>query len=359
MKLASSSLLVTAAAASSFVPTVWGAALLNNSNTAFEAFVEDYGADYDHLHCMGGSSSASGASDVCILWKIDQEQSQIELAVTAGASGWVGFGISEAGGMPGSDMMIFEAASSETVADYFALAYARPTQDACASDWQVQGTSVAEDGFLAVRVIRALDTGDPQDVPLVDDADVFGTPATHIIAAWGDEETRLSYHGANNVARSVVRFFAPPPSSSSNSAVTTRAILAEEEEGGENTAQALLQDLADGSVLVHETDYPIPARETTYYSPCFNASDYFTPAQMEQGVYLIGVEYVPSHQAGGNDNTIYLHHMGAQAGYAPCNPDLGAYNNQDLFYSWAPGGQPLVYPTSAGLKVGGGYVYVY
>eukprot|EP00980_Cylindrotheca_fusiformis_P007410 scaffold1528_cov122-Cylindrotheca_fusiformis.AAC.3 len=81
--VATSSLLILAAFA-----TVSTSAtdLLDNGNTAFDEFEATYGSDYDHTHCLG--SSPGGGSDVCIMWKINKEQEQIELAVLAGASGW-------------------------------------------------------------------------------------------------------------------------------------------------------------------------------------------------------------------------------------------------------------------------------
>eukprot|EP00980_Cylindrotheca_fusiformis_P003633 scaffold815_cov120-Cylindrotheca_fusiformis.AAC.1 len=316
--------------------------LLDNGNTAFDEFEATYGSDYDHTHCLG--SSPGGGSDVCIMWKINKEQEQIELAVLAGASGWVGFGLSIAGGMPGGDMMIFEAKTPEIVSDYTSVAYARPTLDACASDWKMKGSSVVKDGFLAVRVTRALDTNDSQDLPFVDDEDIYGTPSTAIIAAWGnDKETGLSYHGSN-VARSTVRFF-------EDSSTTVSAV---EAVPTASDTKAMLEDMSDGSIMIFDTDYPIPTAETTYYAPCFNASDYFTAEQMEKGVYLIGAEYLSSAEAGGNDNTVHLHHMVATVGFTTCASTEPTSGGQDLIYSWAPGTHPLAFPPNAGIRVGGG-----
>lgn len=333
MKLSSAltSLLLTGLA-----PLASGAALLNNANTAYDNFMAAYGPDYDHSHCMGASGS-----DVCILWKVDKEQEQIELALLAGSSGWAGFGLTVGGGMPGADMLIFEAKNPDIVADYTAVAYVKPILDNCPSDWKVQGTPVAEDGFLAVRVTRALDTNDPQDVPFVEDADIFGTPATTVIAAWGDEESGLAFHG-NNVARSKVRFFATPD--------TSVSVQATGVDLKETDAKALLEDISDGSITVFYPDYPVPPIETYYHTPCFNASDYFTADQLEQGVYLIGADYLHSTEAGGNDNTVHLHHMVGNVAPATC-ADRKLLDN---LYFWAPGTEPLAYPTNAGIKVGGG-----
>jgi hypothetical protein len=174
--------------------------------------------------------------------------------------------------MPGSDIMVYEAAAN-SVTDYFALAYARPTMDACASDWAMQGEAVLEDGLVAVRLVRALDTGDAQDRVLMNDADLTG-PATAIIAAWRNEAS-LSFHGDNR-ARSIVRFFSPPTTEEPTSeAVTARTAALEDQ--FEDAASRKLQDLADGSFVVYEpSDYIIPTAETTYFSNCINVTEYLT-----------------------------------------------------------------------------------
>lgn len=60
-----------------------------------------------------GSSHARSASldgDLDIYWTIDDEAETIRIAVHAkAATGWVGFGISEMGGMEGADIVFYEA----------------------------------------------------------------------------------------------------------------------------------------------------------------------------------------------------------------------------------------------------------
>ena len=60
-----------------------------------------------------GSSYARTASldaDLDIFWTIDDEAETIRVAVHAkAATGWVGFGISEMGGMEGADIVFYEA----------------------------------------------------------------------------------------------------------------------------------------------------------------------------------------------------------------------------------------------------------
>jgi hypothetical protein len=193
---------------------------------------------------------------VAIFWKIvkDDESSAptLHLAVAAGASGWVGFGISDAGAMPGADIVTFEAASTDTLIDSYSLAFEKPTPDDCESDWMLDN-SVTEDGFIAFEVRCLLDTGDPQDRVLLDDLDLV-VPATPIITAWGDEEV-LSYHGPNNRVRSSVRFF-------SNGAEATR-----------DNIEILRDTVADGSFTITADNYTIPLAETTYYEFCVDLED--------------------------------------------------------------------------------------
>lgn len=343
-----------------FVTTVIGTFLLApttralslNDNAAFDAFVASHELAYDRRHCMGLDDS-----EFCILWKIhaDREIPQIELAVAAvvgdgtGESGWLGFGIAEAGGMPGSDIVVYEVATN-TFKDYFSLAYASPIEDSCDSDWVQQGEAVVEDGFVAVRLVRALDTEDSQDRVIFNDADLT-LPATAIIAAWGEEET-LSYHGKSR-ARSVVRFFTPDTDTSSITATSRSADTIADPYA--NAASEKLQDMADGSFVIYETsDYTIPSVETTYFANCINVTEYLTQEQIDAGVYIIGAEYVPSIETvpDGTDNVEWVHHMVGQATFGECAPP-GQRNSLLTLFTWAPGGQPLVLPDNVHFKVGG------
>lgn len=328
----------------------------SSSAIAFDEFNTRYGEDYDHRHCL--------SDEFCILWKISG--GDLELAMIQGgaaASGWLGFGIGEAGGMPGADIVVYEA-ETNTLRDYYALGYATPLEDACASDWTLVGATVQEDdGFTAVRARRALDTGDSQDHALVDDSDIT-TPATAIIAAWGDGAA-MSYHG-KKAARSMVRFLQATveeeeeaeeetTTSVATNRATTLDILTADGDEPEimiNPSLLLLQQASDGNIMVHEEDVLIPLDETTYTQTCFNVTDFFTEEQLAKGVYLTGIMYTPSVQVSGVDTTPWVHHMVSNAGHAPCAPP-GQRTDQSLVYAWAPGGQPLVFPSNVGLKVGG------
>jgi hypothetical protein len=113
-------------------------------------------------------NSIATASDaaVALHWTIDHVQSKINLEIAVKALGWVRLGFTEMGGMPGSDMIIFDAASGSLV-DAYATRAATPMVDV-QQDWTLVN-SIVEDGFLIVEAERNLDTGDAMDWAFVND----------------------------------------------------------------------------------------------------------------------------------------------------------------------------------------------
>jgi hypothetical protein len=71
--------------------------------------------EYQGMHYM--ASDLDPTDGAAIHWNINQEQGFLELAVVAHATGWLGFGISDNGGMLGADMLIFEATHPTTIQD--------------------------------------------------------------------------------------------------------------------------------------------------------------------------------------------------------------------------------------------------
>ena len=155
--------------------------------------------------------------------------------MAAAATGWVGFGIAEASGMPGADIVMFECKEPETLKDYHALVYGCPILDDCPSDWTLLD-HVKSDDMIAFRATHAIDTQDPQDRALVKDRDIVTVP-TPTIAAWGDEETLSFYQDRH--ARSSVRFFQESTSGSTKP----------------KTTEELLEEMADGVILLANDNY--------------------------------------------------------------------------------------------------------
>ena len=111
-------------------------------------------------------------------------------AVSRLVQGWVGFGISDSGGMVGADIVTATVQNGNVaVSDRFSTAESYPTQDACA-DWKAVGGAVVG-SYTVVELERKLATGDSQDLPIMDN----GMP-TRIIVAKGDSDT-FAYHGSN------------------------------------------------------------------------------------------------------------------------------------------------------------------
>ena len=200
-------------------------------------------------HSFLSTSSASG-SGAAVFWKIFEDD--IHFAVAARATGWLAFGISEAGGMLGSDVVYYETAHPEQVVDGYILeTRAAPLKDDC-QNWNLISTTITN-GWLILEVSRKLDTGDSQDHKIMDDSGGFVAP-TRLIAAWGDTPT-ISYHGTN-AARNSVRLFA-------NDSVGVKEALATQL----NSAAEGFFDLAD------KTGIEIPAEETAYIDVCRTADE--------------------------------------------------------------------------------------
>lgn len=160
---------------SSSLPSYFGGP--NNNNDDYLVWYETTGhALYNRSTFV--SSSEDPTRGAAVHWSIHSDR--IELAVAVRASGWMGFGMSENGGMPGSDIVLFETAHVDRVRDAHVLEERVPMTD-CQQDWELQawypGMNEKSD-FLIAQVTRALDTGDHQDRPIVMDA-----PPTRIIVA--------------------------------------------------------------------------------------------------------------------------------------------------------------------------------
>ena len=195
-------------------------------------------------------------------WKIQDDK--IYLAVAAEVSGWVAFGISEAGGMPGSDIILFEAAKN-TLTDHHAVKYAKPILDNC-QDWTLSNSVIYSSApFILFEAMRALDTGDDQDRVIGDDS-YIGSALHKLIFAWGNEPSMV-FHGSNRLAANI-RFY--------KSNITS-------------------DDASDVKTLdLKVPNYTIPERETTYKTFSFQVSDLQAQGFPANGVaHLIGSRFIP------------------------------------------------------------------
>lgn len=218
-------------------------------------------------------TSLDDTDGAALFWNIDD--SRINLAIAVRASGWVGFGLAEAGGMLGADMVLYEASTSGLTDAHVLEDRVMPLTDDC-QDWVLKGATLGNDndegGWIIVEMSRLLNTNDEQDRAITNDADLWKAP-TRIIAAWGDNDT-ISYHGANK-ARSAVRLF-----SDSN-------------ESEMNTIINKMERTSEGYFEIREDNHEIPAKQTEYHEVCkaFSELDIDLP-EGQKGVTSVGGENV-------------------------------------------------------------------
>ena len=121
--------------------------------------------DWLSLHFNQYSSHTFLPSDgdtglgAAVFWNIDGDD--ITFAVAVRATSWVGFGISEAGGMLGSDVALFRASQSDTLVDSYILESRSDPLTDDSQDWTLLSSETI-DGWIIVEMTRKLDTGDNQ-----------------------------------------------------------------------------------------------------------------------------------------------------------------------------------------------------
>jgi hypothetical protein len=265
------------------------------------------GTNYDHSIYVGVGN------EVVVHWKISN--GKIYLAAGVEASGWLALGISESGGMPGSDIFLFESATGK-LTDHYAQAYAKPTLDDC-QNWNLT-SSLKTSGFVLFEAFRDLDTGDTQDRAIKDDSNLGSAPHK-LIAAWGDQE-QMGYH-ANNRAKSEIRFF--PSNSSWNKAN---------------------DDIHE--VYLQVKNYKIPEDETTYEDFFFSLNEIDPNGVLSGGasVHLINTAYIPDDESFSKVHHILLY------GYTEEIPTQSS--GLHLFTIWAAGSFEFFTPENVGILFG-------
>jgi hypothetical protein len=112
------------------------------NDSPYLQWVTAFGGAYPSEACY--SSSSDVTQGFAVHWKVDEDN--IYLAVAARATGWVGFGLAETGGMRGADMIIFETNNATQIRDAHVLDERFPVDDIC-QDWILRDSSI-EDGFV-------------------------------------------------------------------------------------------------------------------------------------------------------------------------------------------------------------------
>mmetsp|Transcript_6180 Transcript_6180/g.9097 ORF Transcript_6180/g.9097 Transcript_6180/m.9097 type:complete len:312 (-) Transcript_6180:88-1023(-) len=188
----------TAIATTAFLFPTTSNAFSTIAQNAYTDWVANNGGNYQVSALLPAGDPTS--ANIAVHWSIIDDK--IHLAVTAEATGWLGFGFAEAGGMPGSDIAVFTASTGK-LTDAYATDYAAPIDDD-QQDWTLKNYTL-DGGFIIWEGERSLKTSDNQDCKIRDDSGV-DTPPHKVIAAWGDYSANMSYHGQNRV-KGEIRFY--------------------------------------------------------------------------------------------------------------------------------------------------------
>lgn len=286
----------------------------------------DVSTKYPNQVYIAGSDPEAPENGAAIHWKVDEEYAY--LAIAARATGWLAFGISEAGGMIGTDMVMFTAARPDELVDAYTGDDRYPQVDDCEGNWEMVSSHVdAEGGFIMFETKRLLDTNDPQDKPIVDDSSSMISPH-RIIAAWGDSE-EVGYHGLNR-ARGSIRFFGSGDE--------------------ESTFTDAMDEMAEGTFEIRAREYLVPEMETYYAYICFSRDDLIEQGVLNTTDSLNIIGWEPFIQAG---NDPYVHHFVVHASSDPFCPENVTSeetfaNFPEISYVWAPGEGGLALPEFLG-----------
>ena len=323
--------------------------LAPNASSYFETDQQDNKAPY--LNWLEQNSyaqhvflpSADATSGAAVFWNIVEEEDSIEVAVAVQAEGWIGFGISEAGGMLGADVALFRTAAPKEVKDSFIVEQRYPQTDVC-QNWNLTN-AVIQQGWIIVEMKRLLDTKDPQDHAILNDS-VHEVGEHRLIAAWGDSSD-VGYHGMNRAKLAVQLFPSKEPgqenvttttiSSSSSSSNTATATA---------TATATLEELADVFIDIREDEYKIPAQDTKYVYKCFTWKDLQETFGLEDGQSLTMIGYKPIITP---ETEPFIHHFVLYGSNSATNCD-----SDELISAWAPGQQGMRMPDNVGISMFGG-----
>jgi len=106
---------------------------------------------YQNHEFMDGQEDGTN-STYTIHWTVDVDKGEIALAVEVETDGWVGFGISETGGMVGSDVSIgwIGANGSINHRDRFAEKHALPPQDTLQDYYDIRGAVLKNDSTVSL-----------------------------------------------------------------------------------------------------------------------------------------------------------------------------------------------------------------
>ena len=278
------------------------------------------------------ASDSNPDQGVAVHWNIDRDNSTIQLAVVAPASGWSAFGLAESGAMRGADIIMYTASTNQLTDSYVLDQLVMPMTDTCPSNWELVSSTIT-DGFIIFEAQRLLSTGDTQDRVIIDDSSAM-VAATRVIAAWGDSDTP-SFHGSN-AARGSIRFF--------GTSETTDI---------QNYFEQAMAKESEGNFTVSAQSFVIPSNVvTTYQLFCFSREDLVDlGVPIDNDLHTIGFEPIVQ-----NGNSKYVHHYVLYGSSDPWNNTLACTNENypqiETAYAWAPGAFPQILPSNVGGLLG-------
>ena len=102
--------------ASSYFPNV-----LTDEKEVYTNWVATHSSSYPR-HTFMPSSSSNDDDGAAIFWNINNDDTDtIDFAIAVRSEGWVGFGLSEAGGMIGSDMALYSNSNPDDIVDAYVV----------------------------------------------------------------------------------------------------------------------------------------------------------------------------------------------------------------------------------------------
>lgn len=245
---------------------------------------------------------------------------------------WVGFGLSDMGGMIGSDIFIY-VSGMNFVLDCHGVQYSTPLLDQCGQDWKYMNSTFISDsdshransgggdgndignGWIVVEVVRSLLAADfNEDRSFMNDSSPSLNP-TKAIVAWGLVEdqpenvtvlndslqliSRVKPHGPMNKVKADIRFFKTGLDDGAKSQKVNEPQIGQDTGEEDKTNNILYFD------LIPQQHYNIPTNITTYKNFCFALSDIPEILPSDE-LYIVKFEDVLYE----NEGPSLVHHMG-------------------------------------------------
>mmetsp|Transcript_9911 Transcript_9911/g.13597 ORF Transcript_9911/g.13597 Transcript_9911/m.13597 type:complete len:638 (+) Transcript_9911:35-1948(+) len=280
-------------------------------------------------------------------WKMIKDKSIIQIFISAQFSNvtWIGFGLSESGGMLGSDIVTVTKLSPDSaakVADRYAPWTAFPIVQApppypdkdILQDWKLT-CSTSSHSYLGAILERAIDTKDNYDRLI--------QPGEHpVIFAYGSEPSSdINYHGPNRGTTSVDFFNTPITSFPPSDADAKEDFILSPFEMSGTTDQYICQLF----------DFKSPTRQIVAVEPLY-ANGQGESFQHHMLVYSCSnvVEISPSasFQHSSVCGSPQLTGRSKEVG----DSLLARGSCNTLVYAWALGGKHMVFPDEAGSVIG-------